>query len=97
MLELYIKTPTAVPDHSSVVEEVKKHAQALSENEAAARALQQYFQPKQQQPAPRPPSQPITEEQLMERSPTFRKSPPGRARSTEQEKSGESPEEDNEG
>tara|TARA_R110000824_G_scaffold92217_2_gene223853 strand:+ start:7288 stop:7653 length:366 start_codon:yes stop_codon:yes gene_type:complete len=81
LLELYIKNPTAVPDHSSVVTEVKKHARSLAENEAAARSLQQYFQPqKAPQPAAPAPSKPITESDLMERSPTFRKSQGGSAR-----------------
>jgi len=98
LLELYVKTPTAVPDHSSVVEEVKKHARSLAENEAAARALQQYFQPQQPQASatPRPPSRPITEEELMQRSPTFRKSPAGKAREDKQKETQPS-EEDNGG
>lgn len=88
LIEMYLNNPTLVPDHSSVVEEVMKHAKLMSEYESAFASLQQYFQPRHPSAAPgpskvpQPPVQPpITEEELYERSQDFRKSPAGKAMS----------------
>ena len=79
LVDLYLTSPTMVPDHSSLVEEIVKHTRAMAEYEGAMLTLQQYFSPaptpQQAVPQAPPPSpEPITEEELQKRSPTFRKS-----------------------
>ena len=89
-IDLYLNDPTMVPDHSTIVQEVIKSAKEMSECEGAFRCLQQHFspQPKSKVPLAKPPpppppievppevnSEPIREEELRRRSPSFRKSP----------------------
>ena len=85
LVELLLTDPTMVPDHSSLVDEISKHAQQLARCETAMLTLQQYFAP---QPAPvqaaAPPTEPpagprpnttssISQKELLSRSPTMRK------------------------
>ena len=42
-LELLLKNPTAIPEHSDWVGEIIKHTATLAENESAMIKLQQYF------------------------------------------------------
>tara|TARA_Y100000296_G_scaffold85848_1_gene123778 strand:- start:1982 stop:2389 length:408 start_codon:yes stop_codon:yes gene_type:complete len=42
-LELLLKNPTGIPDHSNWVDEIIRHTQTLAENENAIIKLQQYF------------------------------------------------------
>ena len=89
LIDVLLNNPTMVPDHSSLVDEITKHARLLAEYEGAMLTLEQYFAkkpaPQKAPPAPAPtaPPQdgpPITEEQLMERSEAYRNSPPGKKR-----------------
>ena len=86
-IDLYLNDPTMVPDHSTIVQEVIKNAKEMGDCENAFRCLQQHFapQPKSKVPLAKPPppievppevnSEPIREEELRRRSPSFRKSP----------------------
>ena len=86
-IDLYLNDPTMVPDHSTIVQEVIKSAKEMSDCEGAFRCLQQHFAPRPQNKVPpiEPPappvdppievkSEPIIEEELLKRSPSFRKS-----------------------
>tara|TARA_Y100000034_G_scaffold133168_1_gene197941 strand:+ start:1573 stop:1959 length:387 start_codon:yes stop_codon:yes gene_type:complete len=88
-LEMLFDNPSSVPDHTEWVEEIVKHARLLAENENVMVTLQQYFGPRftpQAAPAPQPPPAaappptvtpnptPLSEEELLKRSPTYRKS-----------------------
>jgi len=42
-LELLFQNPTAIPDHSTWVDEIIKHTAVLAQNENAMITLQQYF------------------------------------------------------
>jgi hypothetical protein len=78
LIDVLLENPTMVPDHTSLVDEIARHACRLAEYEGAMITLEQYFAKK---PAPQPqaaPTQPsVTEEQLMARSEAYRNSPPG--------------------
>lgn len=92
LIDVLLRNPTMVPDHSSLVDEICKHARQLAEYEGAMYTLDQYFgKKKAPQPAPAPTpapvaapppanAPPITEEQLMQRSAAFKNSPPGQKR-----------------
>jgi hypothetical protein len=91
LIDVLLNNPTMVPDHSSLVDEITKHARLLAEYEGAMITLEQYFGKK---PAPKPkapaapptpaPTTPsgegpsVTEEQLSARSTAYRNSPPGK-------------------
>ena len=90
LIDVLLNNPTMVPDHSSLVDEITKHARLLAEYEGAMITLEQYFGkkpvPKPKAPPPPPPPAPatppeevpsITEEQLSDRSTAYRNSPPG--------------------
>ena len=51
-LDLLLKNPTGIPDHSNWVDEIVRHAKTLAENENAIVKLQQYFGKQMQSPAP---------------------------------------------
>mgnify|MGYP003145226554 FL=1 len=51
-LDLLLKNPTGIPDHSNWVDEIVRHAKTLAENENAIVKLQQYFGKQLQSPAP---------------------------------------------
>mgnify|MGYP003149253360 FL=1 len=51
-LDLLLKNPTGIPDHSNWVDEIIRHAKTLAENENAIVKLQQYFGKQLQSPAP---------------------------------------------
>ena len=81
-VELLLKNPTAVPDHSNWVDEIIKHTKVLAENENTMITLQQYFGKQFAPPPPAPgtllpgapapqPGEPLTI--TPERSPTLRK------------------------
>jgi len=57
-VELLLKNPTAVPDHSNWVDEIIKHTKVLAENENTMITLQQYFG-KQFAPPPTGPTPPL--------------------------------------
>ena len=88
LIDVLLTNPTMVPDHTSLVDEITKHARLLAEYEGAMLTLEQYFgkKPAPPQPAPPPPpppseeASPVTEEQLMERSESYRNSPHGKKR-----------------
>ena len=86
VIEYYLNNPTMVPDHSTAVEEIIKHSKLLSEYEGAFSSLQQYFHPTQpESPTPNDPQEDIPEKtigekELMERSPTYRKSQASRGK-----------------
>jgi len=85
LIDVLLENPTIVPDHTSLVDEIARHACRLAEYEGAMITLEQYFAKKPApQPAPpplaAPPLPPVTEEQLMERSEAYRNSPPGKRR-----------------
>jgi|TARA_Y100000034_G_scaffold127885_1_gene181494 hypothetical protein len=81
-LELLFSDPATIPDHTDWGEEIKKHARILAENENTMVTLQQYFGPRFAAPQPvaptpvSPPAEepPVAHEDLMERSPTYRRS-----------------------
>ena len=56
VIDVILTNPRAIPDHSSLMEELVKHSRELAEYEGAFITLQQYFAPSQ--PAPHPASQP---------------------------------------
>jgi hypothetical protein len=83
LISVLLENPTMVPDHTSLVEEISMHCRQLAEHEGAMLTLQQYFGPPQAvkpvpmaAPPPSPTGPPITEEELIRRSPTFRKGSP---------------------
>jgi hypothetical protein len=86
VIEHYLNNPTMVPDHSTAVDEIIKHSKLLSEYEGAFSSLQQYFHPPQAaSPTPSGDEQDIAEktigeQELMERSPTYRKSQTNRGK-----------------
>jgi len=51
-LDLLLKNPTGIPDHSNWVDEIIRHAKTLAENENAIVKMQQYFGKQLQSPAP---------------------------------------------
>ncbi len=89
LIDVLLNNPTMVPDHSSLVDEIMVHSQTLAEYEGAMLTLQQYFAPErpEQKAAPRRPmppgatpetvkpnGAPIREDELVQRSTTFRNS-----------------------
>ena len=65
-LELLLKNPTGIPDHSNWVDEIIGHTRTLAENENAIIKLQQYFGKHFQDEAPKKAavkSHPQTDEQ----------------------------------
>lgn len=91
LIDVLLTNPTAVPDHGSIVEEIMVQSRRLAEYEGAMLTLQQYFGAQPQAPAmpapppPPPRTEPITEEELLERSPTFRQSAAGQQALSEEE------------
>jgi len=75
-LELLLKNPTAIPDHSNWVDEIIKHTRTLAENENTMVTLQQYFG-KHFNPEPPAPAPPTTNKEPLtvtpEMSPTLKK------------------------
>ena len=98
LIDVLLRNPTMVPDHSSLVDEICKHSRQLAEYEGAMITLEQYFGKKPQPkpapapapaaaaPTPAPEGPPITEDELMERSSDYRNSPPGRKKAAERKK-----------
>ena len=89
LIDMLLNNPTMVPDHSSLVDEIMVHSQALAEYEGAMLTLQQYFAPERSEQKPGPPGPippgvnpqmakpkrgPIREDELMKTSTTFRNS-----------------------
>jgi hypothetical protein len=92
LISVLLENPRVVPDHTNLVEEIAVHCRQLAEHEGAMLTLQQYFGPSQPAPAapapapaqpPSPPGPPITEEDLMRRSPTYRKGSPRKKKAAE--------------
>ena len=76
-VELLLKNPTAVPDHSNWVDEIIKHTKMLAENENTMITLQQYFGKQFAPPEGAPTAPPESRGEPLtitpERSPTLRK------------------------
>ena len=52
-IDVLLRNPTMVPDHSSLVSEICKHSRQMAEAEGAMLTLEQYFG-KRPAPAPAP-------------------------------------------
>ena len=92
-IEVYLNNAAGIGEHTQFVDEIIKHARILHEAEESSNALSKYLKPSPRAVAPPPPppppvepSTPITEEDLMKRSPTFRKSPGGKAKAKKDKK-----------
>ena len=51
-IEILINNPVGISDHTDYVEEIIKHAKALSESEEAYGSLRKHFAPQQAPPVP---------------------------------------------
>ena len=100
LIDILLSDPRAIPDHSSLVEEVTHHAKQLAEYEGAFLTLQQYFAPQKEvvrappptpTPAPQAPREgpPLSEAEMLKRSPTMRKGKQARAAVGRKKKSDE--------
>ena len=76
-IEAILDNAAGIGDHTDFVDEIIKHAHILHEAEESSNALSKYLKAP---PPPIEPAPPIREEELMKRSPTFRKSPAGKAK-----------------
>ena len=92
-IEAILDNAAGIGEHTQFVDEIIKHARILHEAEESSNALSKYLKPSPRAVAPPPPppppvepSTPITEEDLMKRSPTFRKSPGGKAKAKKDKK-----------
>tara|TARA_R110002020_G_scaffold295713_1_gene511274 strand:- start:10156 stop:10500 length:345 start_codon:yes stop_codon:yes gene_type:complete len=89
-IEVLLDSAAGIGEHTQFVDEIIKHARILHEAEESSNALSKYLKPPPPAaappPQPRDPSPPITEEELMKRSATFRKSPGGKAKAKKDKK-----------